>query len=118
MPDIEFKFFGDETKKGKYDNVEHLGWIDMDEWMPKLSCNLRITDHDGLSLTVLQFLTAGRNVVTNTPVTGTIQVEPTRKSIIKGVRMAHERLLDPRVSERWSRQLSIDRFKRSVRRLV
>jgi hypothetical protein len=118
MPDIDFKFFGNDDKKGKYKNVEHFGWIDMDEWMPKLSCNLRVTIHDGLSLTVLQFLTAGRNVVTNTPVEGTIQAKPTRSSIIKALRMAQKRSLDLKWSRYWFNELSIINFKKRIGKYV
>lgn len=117
MPDIEFKFFGNDQKKGKYNNVEHLGWVDMDEWIPKLSCNLRITNHDGLSLTVLQFLTAGRNVVTNTPVKGAIQVNPTREDIVKCIRMAQKTLLDSKWSTYWTKEVSTKKFKREMRKI-
>lgn len=114
LPDIEFKFFGNPQKTGKYNNVEHLGWVEMDEWMPKLSCNLRITTHDGLSLTVLQFLTAGRNVVTNTPVKGTIQVKPTREDIVKGIRLASKRFLDKKWSRYWSDEVSTKKFQKRM----
>jgi glycosyltransferase involved in cell wall biosynthesis len=114
MPDIDFKFFGNDQKKGKYNNVEHLGWVDMDEWMPKLSCNLRITIHDGLSLTVVQFLSAGRNVVTNTPVKGAIQVKPNREDIIKALRIAQKRLLEPKWSKYWINELSTSKFQKRM----
>lgn len=114
MPDIDFKFFGNDSKKGKYNNVEHLGWVDMDEWIPKLSCNLRITKHDGLSLTVLQFLSAGRNVVTNTPVKGAIIVKPERSDIIKGIRMAQERLLDKKWSKYWTNEVFTNKFRKRI----
>ena len=48
LPDVHFVFFGDESKKGQQtENTEHLGFIDMEKIMPKMSCNLRITIHDG-----------------------------------------------------------------------
>jgi hypothetical protein len=114
LPDIEFKFFGNPRKIGSYNNVENLGWVDMDEWMPKLSCNLRVTTHDGLSLTVLQFLTAGRNVVTNTPVKGAIQVKPTRDDIVKGIRIAQKRFLTNKWSKYWTNEVSTEKFKKNM----
>ena len=118
MPDIHFYFFGDEAKKGEvFENMEHLGYIDYDEWMPKFSCNLRITSHDGLPLTPLQFMTAGRNVVTNIPLKGSIQVKPTRKDIIRGIREAQENNLNGKVSKYWTKEMDFERYNKRMRRL-
>jgi hypothetical protein len=119
MPDVDFKFFGNEDLKGNHDkNWEHIGYVDLDEWMPKLSCNLRLTVHDGLPITPLQFLTAGRTVVSNTPIKGAIKVTNEREDIIKGIRKAQKEPLDPKVSEYWSKELDVDKYKRAIRRFV
>lgn len=119
LPDIEFKFFGDETKKGqKYDNVEHLGWVDLDEWLPKLSANLRITVHDGLSLTAVQFLSAGRNVIANYAIKGAIEAGTDRKSIVEGIRKAQQTPLDPKISQYWIKELDFKKFKKAIEELV
>lgn len=87
MPDVKFYFFGDDTKKGrKNKNIEHFGWIDLKEWMPKFSCNLRVTVHDGLPLTPMQFITAGRHVISNTEVKFFTPTKPDRKDIIEKIR--------------------------------
>jgi len=112
MPDIDFIFFGDENQKGKYANVKHIGWCDYDEWLPKLSCNLRITKHDGLPLTCVQFMTAGRNVVTNSPLKGAIVVSNERKDIIAGIRKAQKEPLDSKWSSYWRKEMSPERFKK------
>jgi hypothetical protein len=118
MPDIDFKFFGNENSKGKYKNVEHLGFIDYDKWIPKLSCNLRITKHDGLPLTPLQFMTAGRNVVTNVPLKGAIKVSNERKEIIDGLRIAQKFPLDKKWSKYWRDELDVEKYKKAIGRLV
>lgn len=119
MPDVQFYLFGDEERKGqKGDNWEYLGYIDYDEWIPKLSCNLRITAHDGLPLTPLQFMTAGRNVVTNVPLKGAIQVEATKESIIKGIRQAQKTPLKKSVSDYWIKELDKDKFVKTIRGLI
>jgi glycosyltransferase involved in cell wall biosynthesis len=115
MPDIEFKLFGDETKKGnKFDNVEHLGWVSLDEWMPKLSCNLRMTIHDGLSLTILQFLTAGRTVVTNSKVKGTLYVSNDRKSIVEALRACQSVTTGTKAAKYWINELKLSKFKKRI----
>lgn len=65
MPDIEWKFFGDKNKVFTDGNIEYVGWVDMDEFIPKCSALVRLTIHDGLPLGPLEFITAGRNVLTN-----------------------------------------------------
>jgi len=133
MPDVQFYFFGDESRRGvKGDNWEHLGYVDLDEWLPKLSCNLRITDHDGLPITPLEFLMAGRNVVTNTPVKGAIRVEETvtkfnetsmgisdyREQIVAGIREAQSKPLDESVSRYWRKEISVEKYQRTIRGLL
>jgi glycosyltransferase involved in cell wall biosynthesis len=118
MPDIQFIFFGDDSKKGKYANVNHVGWIDYDKWLPKLSCNLRITKHDGLPLTAIQFMTAGRNVITNSPLKGAIVVTNDRKDIIAGIRKAQKQPLNKKWSKYWRKIASPERFKKAIRRII
>lgn len=127
MPDVQFYFFGDESKKGIKDkNSEHLGWIDFDEWMPKFSMNLRMTIHDGLPLTPLQFLTAGRGVVANTTLRGAMQVKPIRKEIIEAIRaiekIAEHSHLDGAVLDRtdiehWREALDFNTYKQVITKL-
>lgn len=112
MPDVQFKFFGDDEKKAPQSkNCEHLGWIDLKEWMPRFSCNLRITIHDGLPLTPLQFLTAGRNVVANIDLDGVITVEGTRKKIVEGIRKAQDSLPDLDIGTRWRDRLKFETYR-------
>jgi len=115
LPDIKFYFFGDDTKKGvKDDNWEHLGYIDYDEWMPKFSCNLRVTVHDGLPLTPLQFISAGRQVVTNTPLKGAIKCTKSRDDIVKALRKAQKSPISDKVVKYWEKELSHDKYVKSI----
>lgn len=111
MPDVKFYFFGDITKEGKkYRNVAHLGWIDLDEWLPKFSCNLRVTIHDGLPLTPLQFMTAGRHAITSTKLEGAFQVEADRKQIIEAIRIAERSPINDDVSKYWLQELDFTKY--------
>lgn len=117
MPDVQFYFFGDDSKKGrKTKNSEHLGWIDMAEWMPKFSCNLRVSVHDGLPLTLLQFMTAGRQVVSNTRLYGAHEVKADRKDIIEGLRRAqfYNAKGNPTASEYWKKELDFSNYKETI----
>jgi 2-polyprenyl-3-methyl-5-hydroxy-6-metoxy-1,4-benzoquinol methylase len=67
LPKFKFKFFGDPSQTGKVEgNIEHVGYIyDMGQLIKESSCLMRITVHDGLPQSVLEFLSAGRRVVFN-----------------------------------------------------
>jgi hypothetical protein len=119
MPDVKFLFFGNKEMAGqKGDNWEHIGYIDFDEWMPKFSCNLRITLHDGLPLTPIQFMTAGRNVVTNVPLKGAIKVKSDRAEIVAGLRKAQKEPLNANVAQYYLKEMDKDKFKKRIRRLI
>lgn len=119
MPDVKFYFFGDEAKKGyKGDNFEHLGWIDVKEWLPKLSCNLRLTIHDGLPLTPLQFITAGRHVVTNVPLKHAEVTTTEIQDVIDAIRKVKKLPVNTEGSKYWSKELDFDKFKKSIEGLL
>lgn len=119
MPDVKFYFFGDADRKGERgENYEHLGYIDFAEWMPKFSANLRVTVHDGLPLTPLQFMTAGRNVITNWPLKGAIKVDKTRESIIEGIRKAQKTPLKANVAQRITEEMNHDKYRKAIRRYL
>lgn len=65
LPDVKFVFFGGE--KGNAENVEAVGWTDIQEVIKKSSMLLRITAHDGLPVSAIQFLMSNRQVLTNAP---------------------------------------------------
>ncbi|MHB8483665.1 MAG: glycosyltransferase family A protein [Nitrospiria bacterium] len=119
MPDVKFYFFGDQSKKGQTtENTEHLGFIDMATWLPKLSCCLRVTVHDGLPLGAVEFLMAGRNVVTNVNIKGAIKIKADRKSIIEGIRHAQDNPLNVRVGQYWRRTLNQEKYKKRIWNLI
>lgn len=119
MPDVKFVFFGSDARKGqKGDNWEHIGYVDYDELLPTLSCNLRLTTHDGLPLTPVQFMTAGRNVVTNVPLKGAIKVKPNRNDIIKGLRQAQKEPPKESVSTYWIKEMDFDKYVKRMRGLL
>ncbi len=68
-PDVKF-FVIANSGKGlhKYDNVEYVKWCnDVIKYYYQSTVILRIPKHDGLSLTVLEALSCGRQVIWNFP---------------------------------------------------
>jgi glycosyltransferase involved in cell wall biosynthesis len=64
-PDIKFVLFGGD--KGTAGNVEGMGWCDTQEVIKKSSMLLRLTEHDGMPVSAVEFMLQGRQVLTNTP---------------------------------------------------
>jgi hypothetical protein len=119
MPDIQFYFFGDDSKKGeKGENYEHLGFIDMNEWMPKFSCNLRVSVHDGLPLLPVEFMTAGRRAIVNVPLEGAIEVKKDRKQVVDAIRFAQDNPLSKEVGQYWKKELDFDKYVKAIRDLL
>lgn len=63
-PDIKFVLFGGGLTDFKPKNVENVGWCPMAEVLKKTSCLMRITLHDGLPVTPIEFRLAGRDAIT------------------------------------------------------
>lgn len=116
MPDVKFYFFGDDAKKGTTTrNTEHLGWINLAEWMPKFSCNVRVTIHDGLPLTPLQFMTAGRQFIGNVAIFHAHVVTADRKDIIEKIRSIRaSNILALEAASHWKKELDFANFTRVI----
>lgn len=115
MPDIDFKFFGDPELTGKVEkNITHYGYTDIEKIMPDMSCNLRITDHDGLPLLPIEFMTAGRNVVTNVDIPGAIKVGYERKDIVSAIRKAQDKPLGHNWHVYWTDIMDFDKYKKTL----
>ena len=70
MPDINFIAYGDGGREISYPNMEHKGNLTRKEWENLVygsSCYLRLCRHDTLPMASTEFLMAGRDVVTNIP---------------------------------------------------
>jgi len=63
-PDIDFLFFGGGLMDFKAKNVENIGWKPIKEVIEKSSCLMRLTYHDGLPVTPIEFRLAGRDAIT------------------------------------------------------
>jgi len=114
MPDIEFKFFGGKEKK-KEDNIEYVGWVDMEKFIPKCSALTRMTVHDGLPLGPIEFMQAGRNVITNVPLKHTINCKPIRGKIIKAIRKAQKAKLNEEGSKYWTKQMNFNKYIKKIK---
>lgn len=63
-PDIDFLTFGGGKLEGNFKNVKNVGWTDMKSVMEQSSMLMRLTFHDGLPITPIEFRLAGRDAMT------------------------------------------------------
>lgn len=100
LPDVDFKIFGDRMP-GKFEHEEHLGWVPIQEAIDRCTINLRVTPHDGLPITPIEFLIAGREVITSVPLPGAIclgnheSYTSLRESIVDAIRQCQDHPREP-----------------------
>jgi glycosyltransferase involved in cell wall biosynthesis/ubiquinone/menaquinone biosynthesis C-methylase UbiE len=120
---VEFKFFGDITQTGRKGNIEYFGRLneaEMEKVIEGSSCLLRILPHDGLSISVEEFLTAGRRVITNIQnIKGTFNVLPDLDSIVKVIEEV-KKFTEPdkKTAEYWLKELDHKKYKAFFEKLL
>jgi hypothetical protein len=82
--------------------------------MPKLSCNLRLTYHDGLPISTLQFLSAGRGCVTTVPIKYCEKVPLERKAVIEAIRKIQREGLNLKGSKYVRKNFTVKKFKKAI----
>ncbi len=121
LPDVKFKFFGDQYERKTEGNIEWMGRLsqeEMDVLIANSSCLLRTPIHDGLSLNALEFLTAGRQVVITTPVKHAIHLERPEAHLIRlALEQAKNDGLNIKASEYWTKRLDHKIFKKTMEEL-
>lgn len=126
MPDIDFKFFGDPIKIGKHKdikNIEYMGYVnDMESFIKSCSMMMRFPIHDGLSISVLEFLLAGRYAITNVPIAESyLCMESDKKSIMAGILIAKEKSEKEGVNQvahdYWRKILDHDKYRATMKEI-
>jgi glycosyltransferase involved in cell wall biosynthesis len=118
-PKVKFYFYGDESKKGqKKDNIEHLGWVKMDEWMPKFTMHIELTLTGGIGSGGVEYLMAGRQVITDVDEPYTFKADRSLESIEKAFKMALKKPFDQEeMSDFYNKRHDKKNFKREMDKL-
>lgn len=121
-PEIKFKFFGDpsEVGKAKENNIEYVGHVsDMDAFIADCSALLRLTIHDGLPISAIEFMSAGRHVLLNLPVKHAHQVKTADpKEIAEELRKIGKLPLNRKGSTYWKNKASHKKYKETLEKLM
>jgi glycosyltransferase involved in cell wall biosynthesis len=119
MPDIQFKFFGNQNMFNKKEkNKEWVGWVDMKEFLPTISSLVRLTVHDGLPLGPIEAMMAGRNVLTSIKIPHALHTEingePNKKDVVTKIRQMKKMELNKEASEYWKKEMSYDLYQQRM----
>ena len=122
LPNIKFRFFGDHDRvgvEGENKNIQNVGYIrDMATFIKECSCLLRITEHDGLPQSVLEFLSAGRRVIFNHKFKFVNNPPKTVKGIVNAIKQEKKEKLNLK-SAAWIRKaFNKDVFKKQIYALL
>ena len=127
MPDVEFKFFGNHNSVGRHQkikNIENVGYINlMEDFIKECSAIMRFPIHDGLPISVLEFILAGRYATTNVPIEQAYMVPNSDKdSIVESLRTIQERIKkegENQVgSDYWRKELNHDLYRERIFKLT
>jgi len=132
-PEHKFIVYGHNSRytyeKIELPNVEYRGQVDMLDLLPEVAAHMRFTVHDGLPLGPLEYIMAGRYVVTNVPEVKHTTLLPIQGNAVETPREAKEvkRCLDyikgnyfnknklnERASAYWREELQVKKFKQRV----
>lgn len=115
-PEIKFKFFGDNGAVGKDKNIDYVGHVEnMEGFIEDCSALLRLTVHDGLPITVLEFLSAGRNVLLNLPIKHTQRIKSADPAVIvEELRKLAKAPLNEAGAKYWRKAASHKTFKKTL----
>lgn len=145
-PDIDFKFFGNAQRVGKrklrnwsedengnrvsvvepiWDfeegedtNIEDMGYIeDMDKFILNCSAIIRFPQHDGLPLSVLEFITAGRYAVTSVEIAYSKYIKDFKiDNIVKELKRL-QGIIEPNKegSEYWRKELDHNKYRQTMK---
>lgn len=121
--DIKFKAYGDFSQTGEKGNITYLGKLDkkeMKKMIESSSCLLRIVPHDGLSISIEEFFTAGRRVVTNiNNIEGAFEVYPELEFIVKKLNEVKKFIVpDVKNAKYWRDKLDHEKFKKFFEKLL
>lgn len=122
MPDVRFKFYGHPMQQGKHatlENVEYVGYVnDMESFIKDCSAIIRFPFHDGLSISLLEFILAGRYASTNVPVRHAFFVPKSDKaSIIESIKQIRDMAgkgVNQNGSDYWREELKHDKYRQKM----
>ena len=126
LPDVKFKFFGNPRQTGEDPalgkNCEYMGYVhDMEGFIKECSAIMRFPQHDGLPISVLEFILAGRHSLQSVPIYGTLSLKNfTVKDAVDGIKKLKEMCKEGQNksgSDHWRKVLNHSTYRKTMKKL-
>lgn len=116
MPDVQFRLYGRNREFSQIsDNVYDLGFINVKQEISNFSALIRFTIHDGVAIGPVEFMQAGRRVVSNLDIPHVKHCEPNIDETVALLRQIQkEKEPDKAASSYWRERLNHDKWKREI----
>jgi len=123
MPDVKFIFYGKGMPMKKKKNIEYRVFNPDEKVYDKLIADstvlVRLMVHDGLSLSIPEFATAGRQIVTNIKLDEVIVPEDnTIAGVVKAIRKALKLGVNKNGAEYYKKLMDPKKFKKTINDLL
>lgn len=127
LPDIKFKFFGNQFEVGmdkELANIEHCGYINnMETFIKECSAIIRFPQHDGLPLSVLEFLLAGRYSIQSVPIEHAVAITNfSVKEVVEAIKLlkphTEQHGTNKEASDYWRKELDHEKYKKTIYELA
>ena len=116
MPDVQFRLYGLNRETHKItDNVWDIGQIDVARELPTFSALIRFSIHDGVAIGPVEFMQAGRRVVSNLDIPHVRQCEPNVELAVRRLRVIQkEKKPDTDASTYWRERLNHEKWRKEI----
>ncbi len=120
MKSVDFHLFGDVTMFGEKGNIFHHGVVSGDQknkLIQDTSAILRLTPHDGLPLSVIEWITAGRNAATTVSMEHSTKVKMKKVDIVRVLKELKTKSVNKKGSEYYRKICDPKLFKETIEQL-
>lgn len=120
LPDIDFLFFGNRFDLSKDKNIQNVGYIeDMEKFIAECSAIVRLTIHDGMPISLAEFVMAGRNALFSLQLPHIMYVSSSNKDLIaQRIRDLQKLPLNVEGSKYYRELMDHDKYRKTIRDLV
>ena len=123
LPDVKFKFFGNPIKRGGSDpaiadNIDFVGYVDdMESFIKDCTAIMRFPIHDGLPISVVEFILAGRYSVQSFPLQYSITMPDFNvDAAVEAIKKIRDIAKEPNMegAQYWRNIMDHDKFKNAI----
>jgi hypothetical protein len=117
MTDVKFNIFGDLSIMGEKDNIKHWGVVKGEEkqqLIDESSAIVRAVPHDGLPISVMEFIMSGRNAAVTVDMPFTYKISLDKEAIVKVINELRIKEQNSEGAKYYRELCSHDKFREAI----